>query len=157
MLPQGFLGTRADVLMDIVIVSLAAILPILAFSWTKARRGAWRVHKRTQLILGSILAIVVLLFETDLRMAGGIFALTKPSAFAGTVLLNASIWIHVALSISTSIIWLALTIASVRKFGKPPRPGAFSKMHKLWGSIGMIDMALTGISGIELYIIGFAY
>ena len=156
MLPQGFLGTRADVLMDLVIVSLAAILPILAWSWTKARRGAWDVHKRTQLILGGTLAVVVILFETDLRMAGGIFELTKTSANAGTVLLNASIWIHMALSISTSIIWLALTITSVRKFAKPPRPGPFPS-HRLWGRIGMIAMALTGITGIELYVVGFVY
>lgn len=157
MLPQGFLGTRADVLMDLVIVSLAAILPILWFSWTRARRGAWGTHKRTQLALGITLAVVVSLFETDLRMAGGIFELTKASAFHGTALLNASIWIHMALSISTALIWLALTIASVRKFNSPPRPSAFSSTHKLWGRVGMIDMALTGISGIELYVVGFAF
>lgn len=157
MLPQGFLGTRADILMDLVIVSLAAILPILWFSWTRARRGVWGVHKRTQLILGGTLAVVVSLFEADLRMAGGIFELTKTSAFHGTLLLNASIWIHMALSISTALIWLVLTIASLRKFEKPPRPGAFSKTHKLWGRIAMIDMALTGITGIELYVVGFAF
>ncbi|WP_345064220.1 hypothetical protein [Sphingobacterium thermophilum] len=29
----------------------------------------------------------------------------------------------------------------MKKFGKNPRPGKFSKTHKLWGKIGMWDMA----------------
>lgn len=157
MLPQGFLGTRADILMDIVIVSLAAILPIIWFSWTRARRRRWGTHKKTQLALGITLAVVVSLFEADLRLSGGIFELTKQSAFHGTALLNASIWTHMAFSISTALIWLGLTIASVRKFDSPPRPGTFSRTHKLWGRIGMIDMVLTGITGIELYVVGFAF
>jgi hypothetical protein len=60
-------------------------------------------------------------------------------------------------SITTALIWLALTIASLRKFPAPPVPGPFSASHKLWGRIGMIDMALTGITGIELYVVGFGY
>ncbi len=38
--PPGFLGTRADMLMDIVVLSFIVILPVLIRSWHLAR------HKR---------------------------------------------------------------------------------------------------------------
>lgn len=156
MLPSGFLGTRADILMDLVVVSLVAVLPLIAFSWTRARQRRYALHKRVQLTMGSILAVVVVLFEVDMRLAGGIFELTKGSRFAGTAFLNGSIYFHTFLSIVTALIWLVLLIASVRKFGSPPRPTSFGPRHRFWGRIGMVGMALTGITGIQLYVIGFA-
>lgn len=156
MLPQGFLGTRADILMDLVIVSLVAILPLIAWSWMLARGRRYALHKRVQVTMGSLLAFVVVLFEVDMRLAGGIFELTKGSRFEGTAFLSGSIYFHTALSILTALIWLVLTIASVKKFGSPPRPTTFGPRHRFWGRLGMIGMALTGITGIQLYIIGFA-
>lgn len=156
MLPRGFLGTPADILMDIVIVSLVAILPVLWFSFTRARSAQWATHKKTQVILGATLAVVVVLFETDMRLAGGIFEMTKASAYAGTSLLKASVYIHTLLSIATSVIWLWLTITSLRRFASPPVPGPFPN-HRLWGRLGMIGMTLTGLTGIELYVVGFVF
>jgi putative membrane protein len=89
-LPQGFLGTRADVLMDVVIVSLVIILPVLAVSWRLALTRRWATHRTVQVALGSGLGVVVLLFEADLRLSGGIFTLTRQSRYAGTALLNTS-------------------------------------------------------------------
>ena len=37
MFPPGFLGTRADVLIDIVTLSFVIILPMLVWSWRLAR------------------------------------------------------------------------------------------------------------------------
>ncbi len=155
MLPPGFLGTRADILMDLVVVSLVLILPALAVSWTWARGKSYRRHRNLMMSLGGTLAVVVTLFEVDMRMAGGIFEMTKDSAYAGTLLLNASIWGHTALSISTSILWAWLLIVSWRRFPKPPAPAEFSARHRFWGKVGMTTMALTGITGLELYILGF--
>jgi uncharacterized membrane protein YozB (DUF420 family) len=157
MLPPGFLGTRADVLMDLVVVSFAIILPALYVSWKKARGGAFVAHKRIQVTLFSVLVVVVSLFEVDLRMAGGIFEMTRESIFAGTPLLNGSIWFHTTLSILTSLAWIGLVIVSVRRFPSPPRPSAFSAAHRRWGRLAMIGMGLTGITGIELYVLGFMF
>lgn len=156
MLPQGFLGTRADVLMDIVIVSLAIILPVLAISWRLALTRRWATHRTVQVTLGSGLGVVVLLFETDLRLSGGIFKLTSPSRYAGTALLNVSIWGHTALAISTAVLWGWMLVAALRRFDREPKPGPYSARHRLFGRIGMVAMALTGITGIELYVLGFA-
>lgn len=99
--------------------------------------------------------MVVFVFEIDMRLAGGIFEMTADSRYAGSLLLNALIWVHTALAIFTSLLWIWLVIASVRRFGSPPAPGAFSSRHRLWGKIGMWSMVLTGLTRLELYILGF--
>ena len=86
MLSPGFLGTRADWLMDVVIVSLVVILPAIAYSWQRARQHDWDQHKKVQVWLTIILTIVVSLFELDLKLAGGMEVLTRESAYFGTPL-----------------------------------------------------------------------
>lgn len=102
-----------------------------------------------------ILLFVVLLFEYDMQQYGGIFAMVKESSYAGTFFLNFIIYLHTFLSITTSIIWIYLVIASLKKFGKDPKPGKLSRTHRLWGKIGMWDMALTCITSLMVYVYGF--
>jgi uncharacterized membrane protein YozB (DUF420 family) len=154
MLGQGFLGTRADWLMDLVIVSLVVIVPALLYSWAKAREGEYGRHKRWQLWLTGILTVAILAFEADLRMIGGMEGLTQGSRYFGTPLLDVSTYVHLFFAVSTAVIWIALIVASLRRFDSPPLPGAFSRTHKRWGKIGMIWMIMTGLTGLELYIVG---
>lgn len=157
MLPRGFLGTRADVLMDVVIVSLVVILPLMAFSWLKARGRAWDAHKKIQVWLASGLGVAVLLFELDLRLSGGIRTLMAPSRYSGTVTLDSVLYIHLLFSLSTAVLWVVLIVLSLRRFPSPPKPAPFSKAHRRLGMIGMVDMALTGVTGVALYVLGFAF
>jgi len=154
--PPSIFGARCDVLMDIVVVSMAIILPLLWYSMKKVKHDReYRVHKRIQLYMFIILFFVVLLFEWDMKENGGIFEMVKGSSYEGTFFLNFMIYFHTFLSITTSLIWLVLIIVSLIKFGKDPKPNKFSKTHKIWGKIGMWDMALTCITGLILYIYGF--
>jgi len=155
MFPPSFLGARSDALIDIVILSLVIIVPIILYSWRAVRARRYARHKRIQVTLCIVLFLVVALFEYDLRLQGGIFAMVKGSRFEGTTFLNGSIYLHTLLAITTSIIWVWLTIASWLKFPTPPRPARFSKTHQLWGKVGMVDMILTGVTGLQLYIFGF--
>ena len=154
-MPPGFLGTRADLLMDLVLLSFVVILPAISWSWLQARKGAWAVHKKTQLTLAAVLAVAVALFEIDMKLAGGIFELTSGSAYAGTTLLNSWIYGHTVVAIITTIIWVGLVIASLRKFPSPPVPGNFSGTHRFWGRLGMMFMMAAGLSAFPLYYYGF--
>jgi len=154
-MPKGFLGTEADILMDLVLVSFALILPVLVFSWRLARSGNYSGHKRAQLILGIALAVVVALFEVDLSVSGGIQELTKASEYAGTSVLNFWIISHTIVAILTSLVWLALIPLSLWKFDNPPVPGGFSKWHKILGKTAMLSMMVTGLSAFPLYYYGF--
>lgn len=154
--PPSFLGARCDVLMDIVVISMVIILPLLWYSVKKVKEErAFKAHKNIQLTMFIILFFVVLLFEYDMKQNGGIFEMVKGSSYEGTFFLNFMIYFHTFLSITTSFIWLVLIIVSLRKYGKRKLPGSFSKTHRLWGKIGMWDMALTCITGLILYIFGF--
>jgi len=155
MLPNGFLGTRGDILMDLVVLSFFLILPALVFSWLKVRDKQYALHRKTQLLLGITLGIAVLLFEIDLKVSGGIFELTKASAYNGTALLNFLIYSHTLVAIITSLVWVVLIIFSLLRFDNPPSPNGFSKHHRFWGITGMITMMLTGLSSFPLYYYGF--
>ena len=156
MIPPGFLGTEADLLIDVVVCSLAAILPIMGYALYLVRQGRYEAHRNVMAGLYALLFVVVLLFEADLQAKGGIFELTKDSAFAGTTLLNASVWVHTSFSFSTSILWTGLVVSALWKL-RPPRPGPSTRWHRLFGKIAMAVMAATCITGLELYIVGFAY
>lgn len=155
MFPKSFLGSRADALMDIVILSLALIIPIILYSWKKAKNSNYPIHRSIQTTLTIVLFIVVSIFELDMRANGGIFKMIEGSSYSGTNFMNSSVYVHTFFSISTSIIWIGLIIISWLKFPNPPNPSAFSKTHIFWGKIGMLDMILTGITGVQLYIFGF--
>lgn len=156
MFPQGFLGTRGDLLMDVVIVALVAVVPIALYNWRLARSGRYAEHKRMQIGLAVLLGIVVGLFEFNLRLQGGIFEATKASSYAGSATLNSWIWFHTLFAITTIFIWVGLIVASLRRFPKPPVPGAFSATHRRWGRIGMIWMLVTGLTSLPVYVYGFA-
>lgn len=147
---------NTDILIDVVNFSFIIIVPTLIYSWLKARKGEYAFHKKIQLTLFVVLFVVVILFEVDLRLRGGIFEMVKNSQFAGTLFLNGLIWFHLFTSVTTSLIWIGLIVFSIKKFPKPPVPNSFSGAHKFWGKLGMIDMILTGITGVMLYFLGFA-
>lgn len=156
MFPAGFLGSRADILIDIVTLSFIIILPILIISWRLARnRKDYVNHRRIQLYLGISLLIVVSIFEYDLKMSGGIFEITKGSIYEGTALLNWTIYIHTFFAILTSIIWVFLILISLFKFGNPPHPNKFSRTHRIFGRAGMICMIMAGVTSPPLYYFGF--
>lgn len=157
-LPESVLAQRGDILMDIVALSMLIILPLLWFSMNKVKHEHnYAVHKKIQLYMFFILLFVVLLFEYDMVQNGGIFAMVKGSSFEGTGLLNFMIYFHTFLSITTSLIWIVLIILSLIKFDKNPKPNKFSKTHRFLGKIGVWDMALTCITGVILYILGFMF
>jgi hypothetical protein len=156
MFPPGFLGTRADVLIDIVTLSFIIILPLLIWSWRLARvEKAYGRHRNVQLALGISLAVVVGLFEYDLAQSGGIFALVAGSAWEGTVVLNTSIYVHTLFAVVASVVWVGLIIASLIRFPNPPVPNTFSGTHRVAGRVGMIAMIGAALTALPLYYFGF--
>ena len=155
MIPPGFLGTRGDLLMDLVILSFFIILPVLIFSWIKVRDGSYALHKRIQVGLGLTLLIAVGLFELDIRLAGGTFQIISESPYADAWWLEWIFYVHLIIA-TTTLIWASLIFLSLKKFPSPPQPGEFSATHRRWGTIGMVAMILTGLTAYPLYFFGFA-
>jgi uncharacterized membrane protein YozB (DUF420 family) len=155
MFPTGFLGTRADLFIDIGTVSLVVVVPLLIWSWRLARTKQWTLHKRVQLTMGAVLGIVVIIFEWDLSAQGGIMKLAEASSYAGTFTLKFWLYFHTLFAIASSVVWLLLISLSLLKFPKPPDPRAF-RTHRYWGRLGMICMLVAGLTSVPMYIYVFA-
>ena len=68
---DGFLGTRASLMFDVVFVAMFAVVPLLGWSvWLVKCRRNYRLHKWLQIMLGAILLVTVSLFEVDVRING---------------------------------------------------------------------------------------
>ncbi len=66
---DGFLGTRASLMLDVVFAAMFVVLPVLAWSIQQVRyHRRYVLHKRVQLLLGTVLLVAVTLFEIDMRL-----------------------------------------------------------------------------------------
>ena len=60
---NGFLGTRAPLMVDVVACALFLLLPLLGLSvWLARYRGRYLLHKRLQLAMAIVLLLAVLAF-----------------------------------------------------------------------------------------------
>lgn len=58
-LPSSIFGARCDIFMDIVVVSMAIILPLLWYSLNKVKHEkAYALHRKIQLIMFIVLFVV---------------------------------------------------------------------------------------------------
>lgn len=155
MLPQGFLGTRADVLMDVVFVATLATPFIVAWGVRFASKGNYARHRAVQTTLLAVLLVAVILFEVDVRLSGGSGSLMKGSSYAGTGLLRGITLVHVLGNVATFILWLWLVVKSRRRFGTPELPGPFTATHKRAGSVVFGGLVFGAVSAVAMYVLGF--
>jgi len=156
MFPQGFLGTRADVLTDLITVGYGVIPLVLYLSALRARRGEHRLHRNIQCICLALLTVILILFETNIRLRGGSDALYLTSSFANTPLLRFSLIGHLAIAISTYVGWCGLTIASLRRFQRT-LPGDFGATHRRMGRLVIAGNVATAVTGMWIYLLGFVF
>jgi len=157
-MPHGFLGTRADLLMDIVVV-VFAVLPFVelwAIKLARARRHAAHLRFQVASLIAILLAVV--LFEVDIRLSGGTVAFMKDSPLAGTTFLRVFLIVHVLIAVTTFTAWAVLDVKSWRRHRAESTralPGPWSSSHKRFGKRVYVGICLTSITGIALYVMGF--
>ncbi len=149
------LTERSDLIIDLVLLSTLVLVPLIVVAWRRARRSEYRRHRNTMLVTTLLLFVAVTAVEMHLRALGGLFVLTEGSRFEGTAFLHWSAWIHVGISTIAGIWWAALVRVSLWKFPNPPEPTPFGRYHRFAGRTALVLMALTGITGLELYGIAF--
>jgi uncharacterized membrane protein YozB (DUF420 family) len=156
---DGFLHTRASLMLDVVFTAMFLVIPVLGWSvWLVKYRGAYELHKRIQLALVGVLAVTVFLFELDMRVHGW-RERAEPSPYYGDgawSLVCWSLYIHLAFAVSTAVLWTLVTARALRNFEDPPRPNSHSVWHRRWGQLAAIDMLLTAVTGWIFYWLAFA-
>lgn len=152
---DGFLGTRASLMLDVVVVAMVGVLLLLGLSIVLVRyRANYTWHKRLQLILASALAVVVALFEADMRLNGW-RARAQSSPYYESLVMPA-LSVHLVFSVSTCLLWGWVTVQALRKFASPPHPGPHSPPHRFWAWLAATDMLCTAVSGWTFYWLAFA-
>ncbi len=152
---DGFLGTRASLMLDVVFLAMFAVVPLMLLSVYLVRsRKQYRLHKQIQICLASVLAIAVILFEIDIRINGWILR-AELSPYYGTMILNLSLWVHLLFAITTAVLWVYVVVQALRKIPNPPGPCSYSSKHIFWARLAVLDMILTALTGCLFYCLAF--
>jgi uncharacterized membrane protein YozB (DUF420 family) len=156
---DGFLGTRASVMLDVVALAMVALVPVLAFSiyQVKVRRN-YALHKTIQLTLGGVLLVAVTLFEVDVRLHGWRHrAAASPYASheGSTDWVMHVLTVHLFFAVTSAVLWVLVIFRALRNFPSPPIPGPHSAWHRRWAMVAAIDMTFTAITGWVFYWLAF--
>jgi putative membrane protein len=151
---DGFLGSRASLGMDVVLVGLVALLPVLGWSIAAVRRGRFGLHKRLQLFIVAALAVAILVFEIDVRLVSDWRARAAASPFwPGGVLV--ALAIHLVFAISTFVLLAWVVWEAVARFPVPPVPGGHGPRHRRMARLAAADLVLTAVTGTAFYWLAF--
>jgi putative membrane protein len=157
---DGFLGYPASFMLDVVVCSLAIVVPTLIFSLyaVKVRRN-YALHKRLQITLGIVLLVAVGLFEIDMRLQGGFEQILKkrprPLSRQELTFFEQVLLVHLGFAVSTVILWGATLRLALKRIPIPPAPSPHSPLHKFLGWLSAIDITLTSATGLMVYYYGF--
>jgi uncharacterized membrane protein YozB (DUF420 family) len=151
---DGFLGTRASIGMDVVLVGLVALLPVLAWSVAAVRRGRYGLHKSLQLFIAAALAAAIVVFEIDVRLVSDWKARAAASPWwPGGVL--AALAIHLVFAVSTFVLLVWVLWEAVARFPSPPAPGTHGPRHRRMARLAAADLVLTAVTGTVFYWLAF--
>lgn len=156
---DGFLGTRASLMLDVVALAMLVLVPVLAFSiyQVKVRRN-YSLHKAIQLTLGGVLLVAVTLFEVDVRLHGWrdrAAASPYASHEGSTDWVMVVLTVHLFFAVSSAVLWVLVIVRALRNFPSPPVPGPHSAWHRRWAKIAAIDMTCTAVTGWVFYWLAF--
>ena len=149
---DGFLGTRASVGMDVVLVGLLATLPLLAWSVHLVRsKRAYALHKALQLFIAAALVAAIAVFEVDVRLVSDwkVRAAASPWWPVGVW---SSLGVHLVFAISTLVLWVWVVL---RRFPVPPAPGTHGGRHRFMARLAALDLLCTAITGVAFYWLAF--
>lgn len=151
---DGFLGTRGSLMLDVIVIAMALVLPILAWSIYLVRvRRDYNSHKWFQIVLGSVLLVAVLVFEIDIRMHGWRERAAASPYYESLVF--PSFYVHLGCAIPALFLWIYVIVQALRRFDSPPLPSAHSPEHRLWGWAAAVAMTLTALTGWIFYYLAF--
>lgn len=152
---DGFLGTRASLGMDVVLVGLFATFPLLAWSVHLVRhRRDYAGHKRLQLAIVAALLAAIVVFEVDIRLLSDWKVRAAPSPFWPRGVLVA-LGVHLVFAVSTLVLWAWVVLEAWRRFPVPPQPGAHSARHRRMARLAAADLVLTAVTGTVFYWLAF--
>ncbi len=153
---DGFLGTRAPLMLDVVCLAMFGVVMVLAWSIYQVKiRRRYHVHKWTQITLGAVLLVVVILFEIDIRLHGWEARAADKIGGHPAAMVYRALYVHLIFAVSSVILWPITIGLAVMNFSNPPAPGPHSRIHVPLARTAAADMVLTAITGWVFYWLAF--
>lgn len=158
---DGFLGTRGSLMLDVVFLAMLVIIPLLGVSIYLVRyRRRFALHKKIQFTLGLILLGAVAAFEIDVQLITQWEQRAGPSPFFDlrhrwTCPAGISLLVHLGFAVPTALLWCYVIIQALRRFPRPPAPGAHSRQHVFWARLAAFGMLMTALTGWTFYVLAF--
>jgi len=151
---DGFLGTRASLGMDVVVVGLFALLPVLALSIMMVRQGRYRLHKALQIFIMTALLAAIIVFEIDIRLLSDWRVRAAASSY-WPVGVGVALGIHLIFAVSSLVLLLWVFVEALLRFPVPPVPGSHSLRHRRLAWWAAADLLATAITGGIFYCLAF--
>ena len=143
----GFLGTRADLLSDLLILALGLIGPALVLGVVLARRRHLPAHRAVMIGVFAVLVAYVVVYEANLMLLGGI-----PWLLRTTRLAPAAYFALVAPHVLVSTVALVLGALAIRAGSRAFASGAaFAPRHRAVAWWGLGTLAVSVVSGVGVY------
>ncbi|MCA9240077.1 MAG: DUF420 domain-containing protein [Planctomycetales bacterium] len=153
--PEGFLGFRGSLMLDVVVVAMVVVLAVMAWSVLQVRSGRFEIHKWTQVVLTSVLMLAVLAFEIEMRLFGWEDRAAGQIGGKAEPLVWNVLYAHLIFAVSSFFLWPIVVVRALRNFPRPPRPGEHSRGHLFWARLAAVCMTVTAITGWLFYYVGF--
>jgi len=156
MFQVGFLGTRAPLFMDFVVI-IVALLPLLtAISIWFAKDKRYKLHKITQTTIFLVSLVVVGYFEYGMRLGGGYKVFIEGSSVSHNYAFYVLIF-HIFISVVTLSIWSHTLYRARYDSRYKTLPGMNSISHKRAGIRTFIGILLTAVTGVWVYLLLFVF
>lgn len=153
---NGFLGTRASLMVDLVVVAMVVVVVVMSWSIRQVKyHRRFTLHKRVQLLLAAALVIAITAFETDIRLHGWEDRAAGVIGGAASSAVWTALYIHLCFALTTVVLWPTVIGLAIRRFPSPAAPNPHSASHRRWARLAAWDMVLTAVSGWVFYAMAF--
>jgi len=153
---DGFLGTRAPLVLDVLFLTMFVVVVVLAWSVYQVKyRRRYQLHKWVQIVLTVVVLAAVVVFEVDIRAHGWQERSAGVIGGEASSTVMTALYIHLTFAVTTVILWPLVIFRALRQYPDPPAPSLHSTWHIRWGWIAAIDMLLTSITGWIFYWLAF--
>jgi putative membrane protein len=150
MFEAGFLGTRAPMFMDIIVLIIGFLPFLIAFSIWFAINKMYGLHRFLQTVLFLVTMVILICFKYGLYMAGGFDFYIRGSSIDSTIASYFLIF-HVVVATITLIMWFAMMKFASADSKRRALPGLYSDTHRKSGKRLAFAIFLTSITGVIVY------
>jgi putative membrane protein len=148
MFEVGFLGTKAPLFMDIVVIIVGLLPFLVGGAIFLAKKKMYKQHIFAQRLIFLVTLIVLVYFETGVRIVGGFNALMAHSSISHSYAFIVLVF-HIAVAVGTLIVW-GTTLYTAKK-------QLVLKKHKKAGIVSFIGVIATSLTGIWVYLLLFNF